>query len=79
MKMEPERYFEKMLSSTEFILEARAVDGSDAIQSIFHDSHNGLVQPKKAQPSDIVITVECTLAEFYNGSIKQVEFERDVV
>lgn len=79
MKMDSERYFEKILSSTEFILEGRAVDGSDAQQSIFADSHSGLAQPKAGKPEDIVLTVDCTLSEFYNGSVKQVEYQRNMV
>ena len=47
LKQEPERYFEKILSNTEFLLEPRAVDGSDVQQSIFADALGGLTQPKK--------------------------------
>ena len=42
MKADPERYFEQVLSSTEFVLEDRANDGKDVFQSIFSDSYGGL-------------------------------------
>ena len=74
MKMSPENYYELKLQSTDFIEEDRAVNGQDANQSIFADSFGGLTQPKAGQPSDVVVKVKCTLEEFYNGSIKQVEF-----
>lgn len=34
---------------------------------------------KKEAPNDIEVTLECTLEELYNGSIKQVEYERCIV
>jgi len=70
LKQDPERYFELVLQRTDFILDERAVDGTDARQSIFSDSFGGLTQKGAAKPEDIVINVECTLDEFYNGSIK---------
>jgi DnaJ-class molecular chaperone len=77
--MDPERYFELVLQKTDFILEERTVDGSDARQSIFSDSFGGLNQKGASKPEDIVVIVDCTLDEFYNGSIKQVEYERGEV
>ena len=79
LKMEPEHYFEVMLKSTDFVTSDRETNGSDAQQSFFSDSFGGMQQPKSAAPEDIVVTVDCTLDEFFNGSIKQVEYERKVV
>ena len=79
LKMSPENYYELKLQSTDFIRDDRAVEGSDAKQSIFADSFGGLSQPKAGAPCDVVVSVDCTLEEFYNGSIKQVEFSRKVV
>ena len=79
LKQEPETYFERVLANTEFLLEPRALDGSDVQQSIFGDALGGLTAPKASKPEDIVVTVECTLQEFYNGSMKQVNFSRKVV
>lgn len=42
LKADPERYFEQVLSSTEFVLEDRATNGSDVYQSIFSDSFGAL-------------------------------------
>ena len=77
--MDPERYFEQILSKTDFIQEDRDMDGSDVQQSIFADSFNGINQPGAAKPEDIVVTLECTLAELYNGSIKYANYDRNIV
>ena len=53
--------------------------GNDVQQSIFADSHGGLGQKSASKPEDIVVVVNCSLEEFYNGSIKQVEYERKEV
>ena len=79
MKMDPERYFETNLQGTEFLLEDRDYRGNDVQQSIFNDSQGGLNQPKADAPEDVVVTVDCTLEEFYNGCIKQVDYSRKVV
>ena len=79
LKTTPENYYDLKLQSTDFILDDRAVNGSDVQQSIFADSYGGLSQPKAGAPCDVVVTVNCTLEEFYNGSIKQVEYQREVV
>lgn len=79
MKVQPEHYFETVLDKTEFIVEERAVDGADAQQSIFAYSFGGLLAPKAAAPSNIEITLDCTLDEFYNGSVKQFDYDRNVV
>lgn len=70
MHTEPEKYFERVLGKTDFILEERAVDGADAQQSIFADSFGGHNAPKSTAPANIEITLDCTLNEFYNGSVK---------
>ena len=44
LKTSPENYYEEKLQSTDFIREDRAVNGSDAQQSIFADSFGGLNQ-----------------------------------
>ena len=46
MKQDPERYFESILASTEFVLEDRANNGSDVFMSVFSDSYGGLGQVK---------------------------------
>ena len=79
LRREPEKYFESVLGSTEFLLEPRAVDCSDVQQSIFGDAKGGLTEKKAPLPEDIVVTVGCTLEEFYNGSIKLVEYTRLLV
>lgn len=50
------------------------MDGSDLQGSMFGDAFRGLNSVPSNVPSDIEVTVECTLAEFYVGSMKKVEY-----
>lgn len=43
--------------------------------SMFGDAFRGLGNMPEKMPADIEVTVECTLAEFYNGSMKTVEYQ----
>ena len=79
LKQEPERYFEQVLQRTDFISEPRELNGCDVQESVFADSFGALNQQKPGSPENVVVTASCTLDEFYNGSIKQVEFQRRVV
>ena len=79
MKMEPDRYFEEKLQNTDFITEARDNQGTDVQESIFGDGFGGLSQSKAPKPEDIRITLECSLEEFYQGTIKEVSFNKNIV
>ena len=47
---------------------------------MFGDAFGGQVGLLKvSQPVDIAVTLECTLHEFYNGCLKRIEFDRDVL
>ena len=63
----------------EGVLLKQRIDGSDVQQTIFGDSLGGLSQKPADAPKDVVVEVSCTLAEFYNGSIKQVDYSRNEV
>lgn len=43
---------------------------------MFGDAFGGQNQPKTVAPKDIEVVLECTLDEFYNGCMKQVEYDR---
>lgn len=79
MRLAPERYFDEKLAATDFLTEDRAVDGTDVQESFFADGFGGQQAPKPTAPEDIVVTLECSLEELYNGSIKSLEYVRDVV
>ena len=53
------------------------LDGSDVYGSFLGDGFGGLNQPKPSAPKDIEIDVKCTISEFYNGSMKTVNYVRD--
>lgn len=42
------------------------------------DGFGGLNQPKKPEPVNIVLTVTCSIKEFFNGAIKHISYERQV-
>jgi len=46
---------------------------------MFGDAYGGQNQPKILPPTDIVIVLECTLHEFYNGCLKKIDFERELL
>lgn len=46
---------------------------------MFGDAFGGQRYPLNPAPEDIVVSLECTLYEFYNGCLKKIEFERDVL
>jgi len=46
---------------------------------MFGDAFGGKGAPRPAAPMDILITLDCTLHEFYNGCMKQVTYERQVL
>ena len=54
-------------------------DGSDLFGSLLRDSHLGKNQAAKFPPKDVEITLKCKLAEFYNGSVKKVCYQRDKI
>jgi DnaJ-class molecular chaperone len=46
---------------------------------MFGDAFGGQRQPLQDAPEDIHINLECTLYELYNGAMKSINFERDVL
>jgi DnaJ-class molecular chaperone len=46
---------------------------------MFADSFGALNHPAAAAPKNAEVTIECTLEEFYSGSLKHVEYEIDEV
>lgn len=55
------------------------LDGSDVYGSFLNDAFKGKNQPKHQPPKDVEIEAKCTLAEFYNGSLKSLKYERDEI
>lgn len=75
MQQSAEAIYDRVYTSTDPWSETRDLDGSDMTGSMFGDAFRGLAHMPEKVPSDITVTVECTLAEFYNGSMKQVHYE----
>lgn len=55
------------------------LDGSDQYGSMFGNAFGGQNQKLPSQPEDIVLVMECTLKEFFNGSQKNVSYDRQVI
>lgn len=66
----------KFFGVTHFNKNAFEYSGQDLHASFLADGHKGLNQPTKLAPADVKVTLQCTLAEFYNGSCKTVNFKR---
>lgn len=47
--------------------------------SLFGTAMRGMNQPSKPRPQNLEITVPCTLIELYNGCIKTIEYDRQVL
>lgn len=54
-------------------------DGSNLKGGMFADSLKGQQEAARAIPSDIEVTIECTMKEFYCGSVHQIEFDRQEI
>lgn len=46
---------------------------------MFGDAFGGQNYPKPTAPKDIELTLHCTLYELYNGCLKKIAYERDVL
>lgn len=46
---------------------------------MFQDAFRGQNVAKKEHPGDVKVKLDCTLAEFYNGSIKTVNYDANEV
>jgi DnaJ homolog subfamily B member 13 len=69
--------YEKFFGTTNPFADTLENDGTDQFGSIFGDGFGGKSQSLPSAPQDIVITLECTLHEFYNGCLKKIEFDRE--
>jgi DnaJ-class molecular chaperone len=52
------------------------LDGKDVFGSLLNDGFGGKRQPSHPAPSDIELTLNCSLGEFYNGSMKTTRYLR---
>lgn len=53
------------------------LNGSDVYASLLGDAYGAKNQTPAKKPADIIVTLKCTLAEFYNGSLKTAKYMRD--
>jgi hypothetical protein len=53
--------------------------GKDLYGSLFGEGYGGANQKLPDPPKDIIVYSECTLEEFYNGCMKCVNFERNIL
>ena len=54
-------------------------NGQDIFGSLLGDAHGAKRKPKPSKPKDVTVTLQCTLAEFYNGSLKCAKYQRDKI
>ena len=75
MQSSPEAIYDKVYTSTDPWCETTEPDGTDAKGSMFSDAFRGLGHRHESDPVDIEVTVECTIAEFLMGSMKQINYQ----
>jgi DnaJ-class molecular chaperone len=68
--------YEKVFGTMNPFAERLEDDGKDQFGSMFATSFGATNDIHLPPPKDIVITLECTLIEFYNGCMKKVTYER---
>jgi DnaJ-class molecular chaperone len=52
-------------------------DGSDMFGSLLGDAHGAKRKAKPATPKNVEVNIQCSMVEFYNGSLKVVKYKRD--
>jgi DnaJ family protein B protein 4 len=73
----PEHFYERIMMAPQD--EQAAPDGTDLNGGMFADSIKGQNEVEREDPKDIEITLECTLKEFYCGSMREIAFERQEI
>ena len=79
MKEAPEAVFDRIFNSCDPWLDQENMDGTDFRNSMFADGFNGIEQPRKETVDDVVVILDCTLNEFYNGCLKTFTYSIDQV
>ena len=76
MSRVPEKLYEDCLTQAPPRNEQSISNGSDFIGSMFASSIGAQQEQTPENPTDIQISIDCTLEEFYQGSIRTVNFDR---
>jgi DnaJ-class molecular chaperone len=79
LHVSPEVIFDRIFNSTDPWSEQPNLDGTDLRGSMFGDGFKGLNQKPAPKPHDVVVTLHCTLEEFYVGSVKNFDYIVDEV
>lgn len=69
--------FQTFFKSNEII--SKLMHTEEIEGSLFGTAMRGMSQPSKPRPQDLELTVACTLSELYNGCIKTIEYDRQVL
>lgn len=74
-KENPEKLFDRVMKATDPWEDQRNLDGADMKGSMFGDAFGGQNRKLPDLPEDVVVTLQCSLQEFYNGAIKMAEYD----
>lgn len=74
-----EEIFEAYFGDSKVIDGSFDLNGSDVFASLLGDAHGAKNQASPNSPSDINMTLNCSLAELYNGSLKTVKYMRSKI
>ena len=76
MSRNADAIFDSVYTSSDPWADTRDLDGGDLRGSMFGDAFRGQGRVASEATKDIEVTVECTLAEFYMGSHKTVNYSK---
>lgn len=71
--------YDRVFGTTNPFAEKPEDDGRDQYGSLLGDAFGGKNQQVLPAPADIVVVLECTLHELYNGCLKKVQYNRSVL
>lgn len=75
----PEAIFDQVFNAVDPWADQHNLDGSDLRGSLMGDAFKGQNQRQAAAPQNVEVQLECTLEEFYCGSMKRITFDFDQV
>lgn len=79
LKAAPESIFDKVFNAVDPWADKPNLSGSDFRGTMFGDGFKGTQQQQAQRPRDCVVTLECTLEEFYQGSLKNFSYSHTQV
>ena len=75
LKENPGKVYDRVTKAADPWADQRNPDGTDLQGSMFGDAFGGQNRKMPELPDDVVLTLECTLEDFYNGCVLIAAYE----